>query len=113
MMTRKSGQRLLPLNWLACLVASMLAHPAFEAPGALTPGGDGLEALRTIFSGPPARLVAEGTLLVEHSYDQRDAVAQLFESTHFTRLIAARDVAGHRRVAGREVEVGTHAVQVQ
>ena len=69
MMTRKSGQQLLPLNWLACLVASVWAHPAFEPPGALPAGGDGLDALRTITSGAPARLVAGGTLLVEHGYD--------------------------------------------
>lgn len=69
MMTRKSGQQLLPLNWLACLVANMWAHPAFEPPGALPPGGDGLDALRTIVSGASAQLEAGGTLLVEHGYD--------------------------------------------
>lgn len=113
MMTRKSGQQLLPLNWLACLVASMWAHPAFDPPDALPPAGDGLDALRTIISGAPARLVAGGTLLVEHGYDQREAVAQLFEAARFTRLIAARDLAGHWRDAGGEVEVGTHPVQAQ
>lgn len=72
----------------------------FEPSSALTPGGDGLDALRTIIDGAPSRLVAGGMLLVEHGYDQRDAVAALLQAARFTRLIAARDLAGHWRVAG-------------
>lgn len=72
----------------------------FEPARALTPGGDGLGALRAIVAGAPSRLVPEGWLLVEHGYDQRGAVAQLFAAAGFTGVMAARDLAGHWRVAG-------------
>lgn len=75
----------------------------FEPAGALTPGGDGLDALRVIVGGAQARLVPGGALLVEHGYDQRDAVAALLQAARFTRSIAARDLAGHWRVAGGEI----------
>lgn len=74
----------------------------FEPASALTPGGDGLDALRAIIDGASARLVSGGTLLVEHGYDQREAVAALLQVAGFTRLITARDLAGHWRVAGGE-----------
>ncbi len=74
----------------------------FEPSSALTPGGDGLDALRAIILGASARLVPGGALLVEHGYDQRDAVAALLHAAHFMRVIAARDLAGHWRVAGGE-----------
>jgi len=77
----------------------------FEPSNALTPGGDGLDALRVIIHGASARLVAGGALLVEHGYDQRDAVAALLKEARFTQLIAARDLAGHWRVAGGEAGV--------
>lgn len=72
----------------------------FEPVTALTPGGDGLDALRTIISGAPARLAAGGWLFVEHGYDQRIAVATLLATAGFTNLVASRDLAGHWRVAG-------------
>lgn len=78
----------------------------FEPSPALTPGGDGLDALRTIIDDAPARLRAGGVLLVEHGYDQRDAVASRLRAAHFTRLIAARDLAGHWRVAGGYADSG-------
>lgn len=72
----------------------------FEPLAALTPGGDGLDALRAIVAGAPAHLVPGGWLLVEHGYDQRDAVAALFADAGFEGAIASRDLAGHWRVAG-------------
>lgn len=72
----------------------------FEPITALTPGGDGLDALRAIVAGAPAHLVPGGWLFVEHGYDQRDAVAMLFADAGFADPVAARDLAGHWRVAG-------------
>jgi release factor glutamine methyltransferase len=74
----------------------------FEPAGALSPGGDGLGALRTIVAGARKRLVAGGTLAVEHGHDQSEAVQALFAAAGFGGVVAARDLAGIPRVvAGR------------
>lgn len=68
---------------------------------ALTPGGDGLDALRTIVAGARARLVAGGTLVVEHGHDQADEVRTLFEAAGFADIVSRRDLAGiPRAMAG-------------
>ncbi len=74
----------------------------FEPAGALSPGGDGLGALRIIVDGARERLVAGGTLAVEHGHDQSDAVQGLFAAAGFDAISVARDLAGIPRVvAGR------------
>jgi release factor glutamine methyltransferase len=74
----------------------------FEPRAALTPGGDGLGALRIIAGGARAFLASGGTLVVEHGYDQSDAVRALFSDAGFTDIVAVRDLAGIPRVvAGR------------
>jgi release factor glutamine methyltransferase len=65
---------------------------------ALVGGTDGLDALRTIVSGAPDHLVAGGHLLVEHGFDQGEAVRRMFEHAAFRRVATHRDVAGHERV---------------
>ena len=65
---------------------------------ALAPSGDGLAALRTIVAGAPARLVACGTLAVEHGYDQAALVRALFDGAGFTQIRSLRDLAGIERV---------------
>lgn len=71
----------------------------FEPVTALTPGGNGLDALAAIIEGAPARLAAGGTVLVEHGYDQADAVRALLLAAGLVEPIAARDLAGIWRVA--------------
>jgi release factor glutamine methyltransferase len=78
----------------------------FEPVIALTPGGDGLDALRTIVAGATCRLVAGGTLAVEHGYDQSDAVRELFAAAGFVHVVAVCDIAGVARVAAGEVSAG-------
>jgi release factor glutamine methyltransferase len=78
----------------------------FEPVTALTPGGNGLEALATIIAGAPARLVPGGTVLVEHGYDQADAVRALLLEAGLVEPIAARDLAGIWRVAGARKPTG-------
>jgi len=76
----------------------------FEPGRSLTPGGDGMSAIRKIVAGAPERLVAGGTLAVEHGYDQAEAVRALFVGTGFVRVVHIRDLAGVSRVvAGRVV----------
>jgi release factor glutamine methyltransferase len=74
----------------------------FEPAAALSPGGDGLDALRIIVGGACTRLVPGGTLVVEHGYDQSAAVVELFATAGFEDIVTARDLSGTPRVvAGR------------
>ncbi len=74
----------------------------FEPVRALSPGGDGLSAIRTIVAGAMERLAPAGTLVVEHGYDQSARVCELFAAAGFADVVAVRDLAGIPRiVAGR------------
>jgi len=70
----------------------------FEPPGALVAGTDGLDDLRSIVAGAPAHLHSGGWLLVEHGYDQGDAVAALFRAAGFADIGTVRDLNGQPRV---------------
>jgi release factor glutamine methyltransferase len=72
----------------------------FEPRVALTPGGDGLTALRAIVAGARAHLVAGGHLVVEHGYDQSAAVQALFREAGFGGISIRNDLAGIPRVVG-------------
>jgi release factor glutamine methyltransferase len=67
---------------------------------ALTPGGDGLDALRAIVAGAPGHLVPGGWLLLEHGWDQADAVTALFRGAGFGAPQTHRDLAGQPRCTG-------------
>jgi release factor glutamine methyltransferase len=70
----------------------------FEPAAALTPGGDGLAALRAIVAGAPARLVPGGLLAVENGFDQAGPVRALFGDAGFLAIVTHADLAGHARV---------------
>ncbi|MBP6903212.1 MAG: peptide chain release factor N(5)-glutamine methyltransferase [Burkholderiaceae bacterium] len=67
---------------------------------ALSPGGDGLDALRAIVAGAPARLRPGGWLLLEHGWDQADAVAGLLRQAGFELVATRRDLGGQPRCTG-------------
>ncbi len=71
----------------------------FEPPGALASGADGLDAIRIIIEGAPARLSTGGRLLIEHGYDQGPAVRALLEAAGLQRVCSWSDLAGHDRVS--------------
>jgi release factor glutamine methyltransferase len=71
-----------------------------EPSQALTPGGDGLDALRAIASGAPASLVPGGWLVVEHGFDQAPAVRALLTDAGFDSVETRRDLAGLERATG-------------
>ncbi|MCA0244944.1 MAG: peptide chain release factor N(5)-glutamine methyltransferase [Proteobacteria bacterium] len=77
-----------------------LAALRYEPRHALTPGGDGLDALRMIVAGAPAHLEAGGWLLVEHGFDQGAAVRALLVDAGFETVQTRRDLAGHERCSG-------------
>lgn len=79
----------------------------FEPVGALVSGVDGLDAIRRIVAGAPARLVEGGWLWLEHGADQADAVARLLSLHGFSDTDCRADLAGLPRISGgRRGELG-------
>lgn len=72
----------------------------FEPAGALTDHADGLSALRTIIAGAPQHLPSQGWLLMEHGYDQSQAVRELLAQAGFSEVQSWADLAGIERVSG-------------
>ncbi|MEN3278675.1 MAG: release factor glutamine methyltransferase [Massilia sp.] len=72
----------------------------FEPVGALTDHADGLSALHTIIAGAGAHLVPGGWLLLEHGYDQAEAVRALLAAGGYTEVQSWRDLGGIERVSG-------------
>ena len=70
----------------------------FEPALALSSGADGLDAIRTIVAGASAHLVDGGWLLVEHGWDQGDAIRALFEDAGFGDVATHRDLGDRDRV---------------
>jgi release factor glutamine methyltransferase len=74
----------------------------FEPATALVAGEDGLDALRSIVAQAPAYLWAGGWLLLEHGYDQGEAVPTLLLQRGFVEVSDHRDAANLSRAsAGR------------
>lgn len=71
-----------------------------EPRAALTPGGDGLDALRQIIVGATLHLHAGAWLLLEHGHDQAAAVRTLLQSAGFTDVQTRCDLAGLERCSG-------------
>lgn len=69
-----------------------------EPRSALTPGGDGLSAIRTLLSSARERLVPGGLLLMEIGFGQRDAVEKLAHEFGWTSVEFFDDLAGIPRV---------------
>lgn len=84
-----------------------LAALAHEPQGALVAGLDGLDGLRAIIGQAPAHLDAGGWLLLEHGYDQADAVRGLLAGAGFRTIATRLDLAGIPRCSGgRWLELG-------
>jgi release factor glutamine methyltransferase len=71
-----------------------------EPQAALTPGGDGLAALRRIVEGAPAHLLPAAWLLLEHGHDQAAAVRSLLGACGFVEAETRHDLAGLPRCTG-------------
>ena len=77
----------------------------FEPRGALTDGsGDGLDSIRAIVAGAADHLNPGGRVLIEHGYDQGEAVAALLAAAGFTDVVSHPDLAGIPRVAGAKMQ---------
>lgn len=67
---------------------------------ALTPGGDGLDALRQIVAGAGEHLEPGGWVLLEHGFDQAEAVSGLLREQGFAGIQTRRDLGGQTRCTG-------------
>jgi len=70
----------------------------WEPRTALASGADGLDAIRHIVTGAPSHLTPGGHLLLEHGYDQGDAVRALFTDAGFDSIETRQDLSAQDRV---------------
>lgn len=74
----------------------------FEPPLALSPGGDGLSAIRAIARDAREHLRDGGWLLLEHGIAQGEDVRAILASRGFREVFTSRDIEDRERVtAGR------------
>lgn len=77
----------------------------YEPAPALSSGADGLDAIRIIASNAPAHLHRGGWLLLEHGWDQGDAVRPLLQAAGFDSVETCRDLEHRDRVTlGRRTD---------
>ena len=69
----------------------------YEPIGALTDGVDGLSDIRSIASGALQHLASGGFLVLEHGYDQGEAVREILEAAGFCSFRTIRDLGGNER----------------
>ena len=105
-----------PANWLAGvegLFDAIVSNPPYipsadphlaalthEPLQALASGADGLEDIRTIVAQAPTHLRPGGWLLLEHGYDQAQAVKALLATHGFAQVQSRNDLAGIARCTG-------------
>ena len=70
----------------------------FEPLSALASGADGLDDIRTIISQAKNYLKPHGCLLLEHGYNQAEAVANLLKKAGFSEIETRKDLGGNSRV---------------
>ncbi len=71
----------------------------FEPITALAAGATGLKDLVSIINRAPQYLTATGMLLLEHGYDQGEAVRGLLNGAGFDAVVTHRDLGGVERVS--------------
>jgi release factor glutamine methyltransferase len=71
----------------------------FEPASALVAGVDGLDDLRSIIAQAPDHLDAGGWLMLEHGYDQAEAVRDLLLTRGFEQVHSRTDLGGHQRIS--------------
>ena len=71
----------------------------FEPSSAMVAGIDGLDDIRLIIELAPEHLLAGGWLLLEHGFDQAEAVRELLVQRGFATVESRRDLGGHQRIS--------------
>lgn len=78
----------------------------FEPPLALSPGPDGLSAIRRIVRDARAHLQDGAWLLLEHGFDQGGGVRTLLAAAGFAEVSTTRDLEQRERVSGGRAQGG-------
>lgn len=71
----------------------------FEPSSALIAGSDGLDDIRAIIQAAPQHLLSGGWLLLEHGFNQAEAVRSLLSEGGFVEVNSRRDLGGHERIS--------------
>lgn len=79
-----------------------LAALTHEPLSALASGADGLDDIRRIIAAAPALLAPGGWLLLEHGWDQADAVQALLRESGLQQVQGRCDLAGTVRCSGAQ-----------
>ncbi len=77
-----------------------LGDVRFEPRSALVSGADGLDDIRHLVSTASAHLQPGGWLLLEHGWQQAEAVAELLHARGYQQVESWRDLGGNLRVTG-------------
>jgi len=77
-----------------------LAALNFEPPQALTSGTDGLDDMRQIIANAKPHLIPGGWMLLEHGYNQAEAVRAMLACHGFDQVQSRCDLAGIERCSG-------------
>jgi release factor glutamine methyltransferase len=70
----------------------------FEPPSALVAGDDGLDDIRLLVAEGLKHLNPDGWMLLEHGYDQGEAVRNLFAAAGWRNIETRRDYGGNDRM---------------
>ena len=70
----------------------------FEPRLALTPGDDGLAAIRHIVAASVTYLTSDGCLAFEHGYDQGEECRQILERSGYAKIETRKDLEDRDRV---------------
>jgi len=70
----------------------------FEPDIALSSGLNGLEAIEQIILQGRQHLKDQGWLMLEHGYQQANAVRELFQRENYRNISTISDLAGHERI---------------
>ena len=79
-----------------------LAALRHEPLQALASGADGLDDIRSIVAQAPSHLLPGGWLLLEHGWEQAEAVQALLRSAGFAEVQSRKDLAGIVRCSGAQ-----------
>ncbi len=71
----------------------------FEPAQALISGADGLDAIRHLCQEAPNWLTNDGWLIIEHGYNQGEAVRALLTQANFTQIATHRDYGNNDRIS--------------
>jgi release factor glutamine methyltransferase len=82
----------------SAIIPTLSAEVRCEPAIALDGGADGLSFYDRICAGARSHLVPGGALVVEHGYDQADAVRERFEAAGFSSIKLVHDLGKNPRV---------------